>query len=92
MSAPGQLRGDIAIETILFNERALLRDILRSGGRDNYDHLKSHGHHHSTIRRAIHIGFIKEPEPRRYRLTKAGRVQLNLIGAPGRQHLAAQSP
>jgi len=49
---------------------ALLRDITRSGGRDTYDHLKSHGHHHSTIRRALRCGLIREPRRRIYEIVE----------------------
>lgn len=48
---------------------ALLRDVKRSGGRDVWDHLKSHGHHRATVRSAIDRGYLRELVDDRYELT-----------------------
>lgn len=63
---------DWAVHQMLSRQDALLRDVRRSGGRDNYDHLKSHGHHMATISRAIRQGYLVEVKPRTYMLTEAG--------------------
>lgn len=39
---------------------SLLRDVQRSGGTDRWDHLKSHGHSHSTVRSAVLRGYLLE--------------------------------
>lgn len=64
---------DVAILAILSRQNAVLCDVARSGGRDNYDHLRSHGHHHATIRRCIKIGYLSEPKRRVYELTGDGQ-------------------
>lgn len=69
-------RIDVAIHAKLDRQLRLLRDVSRSGGRDNFDHLKSHGHHHATIATAVQSGYLKEPARRRYELTESGRRYL----------------
>lgn len=64
---------DRAILAILDRQDAVLRDVVRSGGRDNYSHLRSHGHHHATIRRCLKAGYLTEPKRRVYELTDDGR-------------------
>lgn len=51
----------------------LLRDVVRSGGTDNWDHLRSHGHHIATIRSAISDGYLAHLASRVYQITDAGR-------------------
>lgn len=48
---------------------ALLRDVERSGGRDRWDHLKSHGHSFSTVRSATDRGYLRELADGRYEAT-----------------------
>lgn len=51
----------------------LLRDVARSGGTDTLDHLRSHGHHHSTIRAAFRSDELRRIRRRGHvRLTSAG--------------------
>lgn len=38
---------------------SLLRDVQRSGGRDNWPHLHSHGHRYSTVMSAVTRGYLK---------------------------------
>lgn len=64
---------DKAILVMHDRQNAVLRDVARSGGRDNFDHLSSHGHHHATIRRCIRIGYLSEPKRQVYELTGDGR-------------------
>ncbi len=54
---------------------ALLRDIARSGGTDRWDHLRSHGHHHATIARAMRQGYVMSPKRHQYILTYDGRCE-----------------
>ena len=48
---------------------ALLRDVKRSGGRDRWDHLRSHGHNFHTLRSAADRGYLRELVDDRYELT-----------------------
>ncbi len=64
---------DQAILAMLDRQDAVLRDVVRSGGRDNYTHLRSHGHHHATIRRCLKIGYLTEQRLGVYELTKDGQ-------------------
>lgn len=49
---------------------SLLRDVRRSGGTDRWDHLKSHGHHFSTVRSATDRGYLRELIDGRYTSTE----------------------
>ncbi len=62
---------DQAVLQMLDRSAALLLDVVRAGGRDDYEHLRSH--HHATIRRVIRHGYLIEPNWRRYEITDAGR-------------------
>lgn len=57
----------------------LLRDVVRSGGKDRWSHLFTHGHSHSTVRKAIGQGYIREPVHRHYEITEAGTRYLEDI-------------
>ena len=48
---------------------ALLRDVRRSGGKDRWSHLHSHGHSYSTVRSAVARGYLREPQSYNYELT-----------------------
>lgn len=48
---------------------ALLRDVERSGGKDRWSHLHSHGHSYSTVRSAVLRGYMQEATAFEYSLT-----------------------
>lgn len=54
---------------------ALLRDVVRSGGRDNWGHLSSHGHSFSTVWSCVHRGWLSAVSRYQYEITMAGRVE-----------------
>lgn len=64
---------DFAIDQILRRRAAFLRDIIRSGGKDSWDHLKTHGHHHATRDSCLRIEYISG-DKRRFVITDAGRL------------------
>lgn len=49
---------------------SLLRDVRRSGGVDRWDHLRSHGHHFSTVLSAADRGYLRELIDGRYEATE----------------------
>ena len=69
-------RIDRAIYAQLDRLAYLLRDIERSGGRDAWPHLFSHGHKMPTILSAMRQGYVREPHTHRYVLTANGRKYL----------------
>jgi hypothetical protein len=56
----------------LDRQSALLRDVIRSGGKDRWSHLFTHGHRYPTVRKAIRDGYLSEPRPYHYEITQAG--------------------
>lgn len=69
-------RIDKAIHAQLDRLSYLLRDVDRSGGRDGWDHLKSHGHRMPTIQSAIRQGYLRTAAFRQWSLTGGGRHYL----------------
>ena len=72
----------------LARQEYVLRDILRSGGRDNWDHLKSHGHAFASILALIREGEVRalNISRRRFEITAAGRrhiAQLDFASMTG---------
>lgn len=51
-------RIDVAAHAQLDRRTSLLRDVVRSGGKDRWSHLFSHGHHHATVLCAIRDGYL----------------------------------
>jgi hypothetical protein len=74
-------RIDHAIHLQLDRLTYLLRDVERSGGRDNWSHLFSHGHKYPTVRSAIRQGKLRETSAYRYELTDTGRQYLTDVEA-----------
>ena len=72
-------RIDRAIHAQLARLTSLLRDIERSGGRDRWSHLHSHGHKYPTISSAKRQGYVRESQAYEYELTKSGRCYLRDI-------------
>jgi hypothetical protein len=74
-------RIDQAIHRQLDRLTSLLRDVVRSGGRDTWSHLFSHGHKFPTVLSAIRQGYLKEPlsSSRYYELTENGREYLDSL-------------
>lgn len=56
---------------------AILRDVLRSGGRDHWSHLHSHGHHFKQVLAAVNRGDLEPLGPYEWRITPAGRNALS---------------
>lgn len=48
---------------------SLLRDVKRSGGKDRWSHLHSHGHKWATVKSAVLRGYLSEPQYCHYVLT-----------------------
>lgn len=57
----------------------LLRDVVRSGGKDRWSHLFSHGHRFPTVRSAVKQGYLQEATAYHYELTDAGRWYLDSL-------------
>lgn len=55
---------------------AALRCVERSGGKDCWSHMFSHGHKYATIRSLVSKGYLKEPRPYHYELTDDSRAFL----------------
>jgi hypothetical protein len=55
---------------------SLLRDVARSGGKDRWSHLHSHGHKFQTVNSALRQGYLREPQSYNYELTEDGRAYL----------------
>lgn len=73
-------RIDVAIHAQLDRRTSLLRDVMRSGGKDLWSHLKSHGHHHTTVLCAVRQGFLNFAGLG-YEITDSGRKYLDEIEA-----------
>jgi hypothetical protein len=52
----------------------VLRDVIRSGGRDRWSHLNSHGHAYSTVQSLVRRGLLLETRVYHYEITEAGRL------------------
>lgn len=74
-------RIDRAIRNQLDRRTHLLRDVVRSGGRDRWSHLQTHGHHFPTILSAVRNGYLKVEPSYIYEITDAGRSYLDDIDA-----------
>lgn len=59
-------------ETKAARARAVLRDVLRSGGQDRWSHLMSHGHNYATVRSCVKRGWLAEPMAYSYEITVSG--------------------
>lgn len=55
--------------------KAVLRDVIRSGGNDCWSHLTSHGHSFSTVWACVRRGLLSAPSRYKYEITKAGREE-----------------
>lgn len=55
---------------------AILRDVIRSGGRDRWSHLHSHGHHFKQVLACANRGDLEQLGPYEWRITSAGRRAL----------------
>lgn len=64
---------DAAIIAQINRQEALLRDVIRSGGKDRWSHLFSHGHKFPTVRSAVSRGYLKEISAYEYEVTPEGR-------------------
>ena len=63
------------IRDMLERRYSFLLDIIRSGGRDRWSHLKTHGHHHATRDACLRLGLI-EGDKRVFEITDAGRFEV----------------
>lgn len=59
-------------ETRVVRARSVLRDVLRSGGKDRWSHLMSHGHSYATVRSCVKRGWLTEPMLYSYEITFSG--------------------
>ena len=69
-------RIDRAIHAQLDRRTALLRDVVRSGGKDCWSHLFSHGHRFPTVRSAVGECYLREPIAYHYEITQSGKRYL----------------
>lgn len=76
-------RIDVAIHAQLDRRTRLLRDVVRSGGKDRWSHLRSHGHHYATILSAVQQGYLNflYPASYFYEITESGSRYLDDIDA-----------
>lgn len=70
---------DQAVRRQLARLEAVLRDVQRSGGKDTWSHLFSHGHAYPTVRSAIKQNYLTEPHAYHYELTPSGRQHLDAL-------------
>lgn len=61
----------------LARAHAVLRDVVRSGGKDNWSHLHSHGHSFSTVWACVNRGWLKAEGRYRYELTDTGSQEVS---------------
>jgi DNA-binding PadR family transcriptional regulator len=69
-------RIDVAIHAQLDRRTSLLRDVERSGGRDRWSHLQTHGHRFPTILSAVRQGYLKAEPSYVYEITDSGKQYL----------------
>jgi len=70
-------RIDVAIHAKLDRRTSLLRDVVRSGGRDRWSHLHSHGHRFPTVLSAVRDGYLKAEPSYIFEITEAGERYLS---------------
>lgn len=68
---------DAAVLAQLERRDALLRDVIRSGGKDRWSHLHSHGHKYPTVLSAVRCGYLSQPRYYHYEITDAGRASVD---------------
>lgn len=73
-------RIDVAIHAQLDRRTSLLRDVVRSGGRDRWSHLRSHGHHYATVLCAVRQGYLNFSQLG-YEIAASGKQYLDDIDA-----------
>lgn len=73
-------RIDVAVHAQLDRRTSLLRDVVRSGGKDRWSHLHSHGHYRATVLCAIRDGYLNFAGLG-YEITDSGKRYLNEIDA-----------
>ena len=69
-------RIDAAAHAQLDRRTSLLRDVVRSGGKDRWSHLHSHGHKFASVKHAVNLGYLKEFEAYKYEITEDGERYL----------------
>ena len=69
-------RIDVAIHAQIDRRISLLRDVVRSGGRDHWPHLHSHGHHFPTVLAAVREGYLKAEPSYVFEITRSGERYL----------------
>ena len=74
-------RIDVAIHAQLDRRTSLLREVVRSGGRDRWSHLHSHGHHFPTVLAAVRQGYLKAEPSYVFEITESGERYLAGIEA-----------
>jgi hypothetical protein len=73
-------RMDVAVHAQLDRRTSLLRDVVRSGGKDRWSHLHSHGHHYATVLCAVRQGYLSFM-CLGYEITDSGKQYLDEIDA-----------
>lgn len=74
-------RIDVAAHAQLDRRTSLLRDVVRSGGKDRWSHLHSHGHKFASVRHAVNYGYLKQVAAYEYEITESGERYLAEIEA-----------
>lgn len=72
---------DVAVNAQFDRKLSLLRDVVRSGGRDKWSHLHSHGHKFPSVKHCVNVGYLKESSAYHYEITDAGKEFLADIDA-----------
>jgi hypothetical protein len=70
---------DVAANAQIDRRERLLRDVIRSGGIDNWSHLHSHGHRFPTVKSAVLSGYLTETRAYHYEVTDAGRWYIDSL-------------
>lgn len=73
---------DVAGLAQLERRETLLRDVIRSGGKDRWSHLFTRGHRYATILSAVRSGYLQETVVYEYEITEAGRQYVESTAIP----------
>ena len=70
---------DVGVNAQIDRRERLLRDVIRSGGKDTWSHLFSHGHRFPTVKSAVSSGYLVKIRADHYEITDAGRSYVDSL-------------